>query len=103
MFMTVYSVICFEDRVRLLKGVLKYVLALISATEEQIFCWPQGWHFITFPSLFAACTLHTLPGVGIDEVNEAVDLENRGDPAHAAEGLRKLGGEAHDGILCEEI
>ena len=33
MFMTVYSLICFEDRVKLLKGVLKYVLALISATE----------------------------------------------------------------------
>ena len=60
--------------------------------------------FHQFPSLFAAnYIVHTLPGVGIDEVNEAVDLENRGDPAHAAEGLRKLGGEAHDIILCEEI
>ena len=31
--MTVYSVICFEDRVRLLNGVLKYVFAFTSATE----------------------------------------------------------------------
>ena len=41
-----------------------------------------------------------MPRVGIDEVNEAVDLVDRGDPAHAAEGLRELGGEAHDVILC---
>ena len=33
-------------------------------------------------------------------MNEAVDLVDRGDPAHAAEGLRELGGEAHDVILC---
>lgn len=33
MFITVYSDICFEDRVKLLNGALKYVLALISATE----------------------------------------------------------------------
>ena len=50
---------------------------------------------------FCGKLLHTLPGVGIDEVNEAVDLENRGDPAHAAEGLRELGGETHHVILSE--
>ena len=35
MFMTVYSDICFEERVKLLKGALKYVLAFISATETD--------------------------------------------------------------------
>ena len=50
---------------------------------------------------FQACygSILTLSRVGIDEVNEAVDLVNHGDPAHAAEGLRELGGEAHDVIL----
>ena len=45
--------------------------------------------------------VHTLTGVGVDEVNEAVDLVDGGDPAHAAEGLRELGGEAHNVILSK--
>ena len=38
--------------------------------------------------------LLTLPRVGIDEVHQTVDLVDHGDPAHSAEGLRELGGEA---------
>ena len=38
--------------------------------------------------------LLTLPRVGIDEVHQTVDLVDDGDPAHSAEGLRELGGEA---------